>query len=152
VEVTDEQWSDILNYVTAAREFLRMQNWNVWVMMERLDHMDDDCFATTGQSNNHDSLQIWINHDAWGDMDDTERADTIIHELLHAQHRDVSTLWDSCTQNNSAIPTDEALAWNADFRMFMERVVSNWTRSLLPFAPQWPGPKRVGVGVRLRPA
>jgi hypothetical protein len=73
---------------------------------------------------------------------------TMVHELIHAQHRDISMLWEACTVNNSAVAIAESRAWDTDFRTFMERFVS-WTtariqKTVTPYDPGRRYPIRTG--------
>lgn len=129
----------ILGYIGVVRDALRMQNWDIVLHKEIGDNEDN--FAHTWQATQADMLNIVLGPRFFGRPPEAIR-NTVIHELVHAQHRDVSILWSECTQNNSAIPEAEANAWDADMTNFMERFVSWVARGLAPTVPLYSTSKR----------
>lgn len=110
-----------LAYIGEVRDALRMQNWDIILHAEKDE--DEDTNASTWQQYNYTVLNIRLGRTLF-DLTPVQIRNTIIHELIHAQHRDVSMLWEACTQENSDVPASRAKSWDADFHVYMERFVA----------------------------
>lgn len=146
----DLQRRRLLHYMAEIRTLLRMDNWDI--VLHKEDAEDGDAHAETWQDENHYVLNIRLSKDFWG-LEPAGVRNVVIHELTHSQHRDVTVLWDACTQNNDGIAVSEARAWDLDFRMFMERFVSWIADRLENQMPMWdpkkPVPSTLPVGCYL---
>lgn len=111
----------MLGYIGVVRDALRMSDWDVVLMPDPLE--DEDTWAETWQSHNHQLTNVRLCRNFF-DQTPARIRNTIVHELIHAQHRDLTILWDACTVNNSEIPTRDSRSWNQDHSMHMERFVS----------------------------
>ncbi len=133
---------DVLVFLTRARSYLRMDNWDFIIANDA--QMEDGIHAETSQTRNHTSALILLSDD-WDDLSTKIKRATLLHEMIHAQHRDVSEIWNDCINNNDDISQNEANAWTSDFGMHLERFVSWTTGMLLPGCPQYGG-KRISIG------
>lgn len=122
-EHSEEDLRRLLGYIGLVRDALRMQNWDV--ILHRTINETEDEFASTWQSCNHTTLNIDVSVALFQETPERIR-NTIVHELTHAQHRDVTEWWEGCTTGNDDVPKSQAQSWDKDFRMHMERFVS-WT-------------------------
>lgn len=119
----------LLGYISLVRDELRMQNWDI--ILHHTVEDDEDTHAHTWQENNHTTLNIGLGPTFFEESPAIVR-NTIVHELIHAQHRDVSRLWDECTKGNADVPISQSESWDGDFRVFMERFVSWITKRITP--------------------
>ena len=124
----------MLGYIGVVRDALRMQQWDVILHTDPLE--DDDAWAETWQSHNHATTNIRLCARFFDQTPDRIR-NTIVHELIHVQHRDITILWEACTINNSGIPVNESQSWNHDFSMQMERFVSWITQRIEESIPTY---------------
>lgn len=154
----------ILCYLSEMRDFLRLNNWDIIFMdhesaESKTDDPDDDKNVSGMHSpqRNHYTMHIWL-AGWWFDDDeltDLHRTDTVLHELLHANNRDLSHHWNECVEKNGAISIAEKVDWTNEFDVHIERMISLWSRSLIPYAPVWPGRGKYtkpAYGVRLHSA
>lgn len=127
-----------------------MQNWDI-VLHEDVC-TDEDAHAETWQNENAFVLNVRISKDFFNRPPEGVQ-NTVVHELTHAQHRDVNILWDSCTAGNTDVPASQAKSWDYDFKMFMERFVDWVANSISPTVPLWdpkkPVPTTLGTGLHL---
>ena len=141
----------LLAYIGEVRAALRMQNWDV-VLHEEVCG-DEDAHAETWASDNHAVLNIRLEKDFF-DLEPRGIRNTIVHELIHAQHRDVTLWWEGCTTGNEDIAVSASKSWDSDFRMYMERFVSWITDRIEGTVPMWepmaPIPKTFEPGLWLR--
>lgn len=141
----------LLAYIGEVRTSLRMQNWDVILHEEVCE--DEDAHAETWSSDNHAVLNIRLAADFF-EMSPQGVRNTIIHELTHSQHRDVTLWWEGCTTGNEDIAESASKSWDKDFRMYMERFVSWITDRIESTVPLWdptaPIPKTLGTGLWLR--
>lgn len=133
-EHPDGQLRNLLGYIGVIRAEMRMQNWDILLHREPLT--EEDVWATTWQQHNHTSLNVQVAEGLY-DRDPWIVRNTLVHELVHAQHRDISRLWEDCTQNNADIAQSEAKSWDGDFHVFMERFVSWITQRIEQAIPLW---------------
>lgn len=122
----------LLGYIGVVRDALRMQGWDIVLFTEPTEL--EDTWAETWQSYNHQTTNIKIGRTLL-QQKPTRIRNTLVHELVHAQHRDVSILWEGCTVNNSEIPERDSRSWNSDFTMHMERLVSWVTQRIEDSVP-----------------
>ena len=133
-EHPEEQLRHMLGYIGAVRDALRMQNWNI--ILWRTVGENEDEHANTWQETNHTTLCIELGPGLFNEPPERIR-NTIVHELTHAQHRDVTALWEGCTLENEDVPKAQAKAWDVDFHIFMERFVSWVARNISPSMPEY---------------
>lgn len=138
-QLDEKKLRHLLGYIGLVRDSLRMQNWDV--ILHRTDHGKEDVWAHTWQEYNHTTLNIEISETLFEANPETVR-NAIVHELTHAQHRDVSRLWEECALNNSSIPQSDSRAWDGDFRVFMERFVSWVTQRVEKTVPLYEPERR----------
>lgn len=141
-EWPEEKLRQILSYIGEVRDFLRMHNWDVILM--RTVGTVEDTWAHTWQEDNHTTLCLELCKEFF-DGSNTQIGDCVTHELIHAQHRDVSVLWRGCIQENTSISVDESVAWSGDFDMFMERFVSWITSRVSDYVPSYHPEKDYGA-------
>lgn len=124
----------MLGYFGLVRDALRMQQWDVVLHPDPLE--EEDTWAETWQSHNHNTTNVRLCQRFFDQAPDRIR-NTVVHELIHAQHRDVSILWEACILNNSEIPERDSRSWNHDFQMFNERFVSWITQRIEESVPTY---------------
>lgn len=117
----------LLGYIGLIRDDLRMGNWDV--ILHRRAHDEEDVHAMCWWSENHFSLNIALDRNFF-DLRPATIRNTVVHELTHAQHRDLSILWESCTLGNQDVPASQAQGWNIDFHIQVERFVG-WTTDFI---------------------
>lgn len=146
---TEADLRHILGYIGVVRDALRMQNWDV--TLHRHVGENEDNFAETFQATQADVLNIVLGPEFFGRPPKSIR-NTVIHELVHAQHRDVSIMWELCTQQNSDLPTSQAMSWDHDFTTHLERFVSWIARAVAPTVPVYDpdGEYPLGMGLYLK--
>jgi len=130
----DARLRPILGYIGLLRDSLRMQNWDIILHQTVCD--EEDVHAKTWQDPNHATLNVELGEKFFEETPVRVRSH-LTHELVHAQHRDVSRLWEDCTQNNSDVPESQAKAWDGDFHVFLERFVSWITARIVPTMPEF---------------
>lgn len=140
----ETQRKRLLHYLGDVRSALRMDNWDIDLHTEFC--RDEDAHAETWQVRNHTILNIRLEADFF-DLDPEKVRNTLVHELTHAAHRDVSILWDDCTLNNDDIPRSHSQSWDGDFHMHMERFVSWVTARIEPTVPLWDPFRAVSGGL-----
>lgn len=137
---------NLLGYAGLVRDELRMQNWDI-VLLRTAHDEGEDVWAHTWQNDNHCLLNIQISEDLLKARPDTVR-NTIVHELTHAQHRDLSRLWDSRVLDNASVSAASSRTWDEDFRVYVERFVSWATariqETVTPYDPGRRYPIRTG--------
>lgn len=126
----------LLGYIGLVRDELRMQGWDI-ILFPTPHDKGDDVWAHTWQSDNHQVTCIELSPDFFDDPRPVTIRNVVVHELTHAQHRDVSYTWESCTLHNSDIPVSQSQSWDKDFRLFQERFVSWITQMIEPRIPLW---------------
>jgi hypothetical protein len=127
----------LLAYIGLLLEELRMQNWDVILHTTIFDGEDaEDTFAHTWQSENHCTTNIEFGPD-FLEQSPSIITNTLVHELIHVQHRDVTLVWEGCMLHNDDVPKSQAHAYDGDFRMHMERFVSWITHRIAPTVPQY---------------
>lgn len=119
--IPDRKLLPVLGYLGVVRESLRMQNWDI--VLHRTDLQEADTWASTWSSKNHSTINIEIAR-CLPDSSPSLVRNTLVHEMIHSQHRDLSLLWEGCTLNNGDVPVNQARAWDSDYHMLMERFVA----------------------------
>lgn len=136
-----------LGYIGVVREAMRMQNWDVILHPGVCE--EEDVHAHTWQDDNHVTINIEFG-DSFPTISPAQMKNTVVHELVHAQHRDVDRLWRECTQENDDVPVSQAGGWDSDMTVFMERFVSWITDRIVPsvpdYDPEHPYEEQVAVG------
>lgn len=122
----------LLHYIADVRQRLRMDNWDIVLHAEPCE--DEDAHAETWQHDNHTVLNIRLHRDFF-DLEPAGVRNTIIHELTHAQHRDVTRLWEKASKGALSVTAIEA--WDDEFRMHMERFVAWIADRLEDSFPLW---------------
>ena len=134
-------------YLGEIRSLLRMDNWDIVLHEGVLE--DDATHAETWQHENHHVINIRISPDFFM-LEPAGVRNTVIHELIHAQHRDVSRIWDRA-RNCDGVPIGASVEWDEDFRIYMERFVAWVADRLEDQFPLWdptvPVPKEQPEGV-----
>jgi len=132
------------------RDLLRMGNWDIVL---HADHLDEEleAHAETWAHENAHVLNIRLDKDFF-DLPPGGIRNTVIHELTHAQHRDVGRLWDRAVATD-VLPKTISDSWDADFHAYMERFVS-WVADTLEssfplYDPYRPVPRSLPRGVWL---
>lgn len=147
--IGEDETKRVLAYVTVIRDKMRMNNWDIVLMEEPCEK--DAHASMCAFSNNHHVGNLCLS-EKWHDLDNVTKANTLIHELVHLQHRDLNCHWQACVDNNSGISEDEVQDWGDDFDMFLERFVCWVANMLTPHMPAYPVKStRVGEGVSLQP-
>ena len=150
-EHDQEDLERVARYVGHVRDAMRMQAWDVNVH-PNFPEEHEEAHAETWQENNHQTINIRFGRDLFNQDPEVIR-NTVIHELVHAQHRDLSRQWDECVTRNLAVSAEQSMDWTGDFTMFLERFVSWVAQRLegLEEIPEWPGKKgkHMPVGVRI---
>lgn len=123
-----------LGYIGLVRDSLRMQNWDIILHLEKCE--DEDINAHTWQQNYHTTLNIQLGKNLLNETPERIR-NAVVHELVHAQHRDVTVLWEGCTLQNTDVPRSQAKSWDKDYHMCMERFVSWITARVEPTVPDY---------------
>lgn len=140
----------LLAYIGEVRGILRMDNWDVVLHEDPCE--DGDAHAETWASDNHAVINIRLQV-GFFDMEPSGIRNTIVHELTHAQHRDVTLWWEGCTTGNTDIAESASKSWDLDFRMYMERFVSWVADRIEGTVPMWdptkPAPRKLPVGCYL---
>lgn len=121
----------LLHYIDLVRSHLRMSNWDVVLRDGYTD--DEDAHAETWQHPNHTVLNILIGKEFF-DLEPAGVRNTVVHELVHAQHRDVTRIFE--TANEGTVP---ALAEKLDdeFHVHMERFVAWIADRIEDTIPLW---------------
>lgn len=122
----------LLGYIGLVRDHLRMGNWDV--ILHPDPHDEVDCHASTWNHENHSTLNIALDAEFF-DLTPVVVRNTVVHELTHAQHRDLTILWEGVTLNNDDVPQSQAKAWDVDFHIQIERFVSWTTGFIAPTVP-----------------
>lgn len=138
----------LLAYLAVVRGELRMDNWDIVLREEPCS--DEDAHAETWQHENHTVLNVAISR-TFFDLEPAGVRNTIVHELTHAQHRDVERIWEKASRG--ALSETQLTAWDEEWRMHMERFVS-WIAdriedSITPWDPAGPAPKKLPRGCYL---
>jgi hypothetical protein len=151
---TAEELKPLVYYIDKMRTFCRMQNWDVCIHPQKIA-IDEDTWASTWHDRNHEVLNVRFSEDFLRAAP-REIQNSVLHELVHAQHRNVSELWDDCTTGNSALAVDETQVWDRDMATHMERFVSWITRTMCSTGkvPAWTGkasgPAPEGIWIKER--
>ncbi len=133
---TKRDHRDLMCFLTTLREHLRMQNWDIIIMNEIADNEDTDVLAAVQFPRNHTCINLYIGS-TFKNLSKQIKKSTLTHEMVHAQHRDVSLLWEDCVDGNGDISSVEKTQWSADFHTHMERFVSWIAMRLEEHAPAW---------------
>lgn len=138
----------LLAYIAEVRAGLRMDNWDI--VLHPQPCSDEDAHAETWQHDNHTVLNIALHPDFF-DLPPDGIRNTIIHEITHAQHRDITRLWEKASKGALSVTAIEA--WDDEFRMHMERFVAWIADRLEESFPLWdptaPVPKTLPTGCYL---
>lgn len=135
---------DILRFLTLARSYLRLDQWDV-ILMKEPPEEDDVVMEVTPQAN-HFTTQLRVCKD-WAKQPDSSKRDTIIHELLHLLHRDISDVFDDATYGNTAVSVDACGLINQRWTLAEERVVSHLSKLLADgWDQRWPAPASTQAG------
>lgn len=122
----------LLAYIAEVRSVLRMDNWDIVLHAEPCE--DEDAHAETWQHENHTVLNIRLHTDFF-DLEPAGIRNTIVHELTHAQHRDVTRLWEKASKG--ALSETAVVAWDEEFHVHMERFVA-WVADRIEHSvPMW---------------
>lgn len=135
-------------YLAELRSALRMDNWDI--VLREDPASDEDAHAETWQHDNHTVLNIALAKDFFELKPDGIR-NTLTHELVHAQHRDVTRLWEKASRG--ALSETQLEAWDDEFHIHMERFVA-WIAdrlegSMPEYDPARPAPRKLPTGVYL---
>lgn len=132
----------LLWYIADVRSRLRMDNWDI--VLHAQPCSDEDSHAETWQHENHTVLNIALHKDFF-DLQPVGIRNTIIHEIIHAQHRDVTRLWEKASKGALSVTAVEA--WDDEFRMHMERFVAWIADRLEEQFPLWDPKAKVPAGL-----
>lgn len=139
----------LIHYMADIRSRLRMDNWDLVLHEEFIQ--DEDSYAETWQNDNHHVLNIRICEEFFS-LEPAGVRNTVIHELTHAQHRDINRLWDRISSNQD-LSKSLYEAWNEEYRVNMERFVSWVTDRIENQMPMWdptgPAPAALPAGCYL---
>lgn len=124
---SEEQLRPILGYIGLVRDELRMQNWDV--VLHRTATERDDVWAHTWQSREHYTTNIELGP-FFFDQSEEEVRSTVVHELIHAAHRNVSDVLEERILSNPSLPVRESNNLHEEHSLQMERFVSWITRNL----------------------
>lgn len=134
----------LLAYFGQVRDAMRLSQWDILLMQEQPD--DEDVILDMTPVDNHFTVQVRISRH-WASQPVLVKQDTVVHELIHCMHRDVTDIWFQMTHGNTAVSVDvNGLVQNA-WRMAIERMVSHLARLISPTVPAWPGDGVVRDGV-----
>lgn len=138
----------LMAYVAEIRTALRMDNWDIVLHPEPCS--EEDAHAETWQHENHTVLNITLSK-GFFDLEPKGIRNTVVHELTHAQHRDVSRIWEKASRG--ALSETQLEAWDDEWRMHMERFVSWITDRIEDTMPAWdptrPAPRKLPTGCYL---
>lgn len=138
----------VLAYLGELRSALRMDNWDVVLKAEPCS--DDEAHAETWQHENHTVLNVALSKD-FDQLSPEGVRNTLTHELVHAQHRDVTRLWEKASRG--ALSETAVTAWDEEFHVHMERFVA-WIADRIDgtmpvFDPSKAAPKKLAPGLYL---
>jgi hypothetical protein len=122
----------LLAYLDELRAAMRMDNWDIVLHAEPCE--DEDAHAETWQHENHTVLNIRLSADFF-DLEPAGIRNTLVHELTHAQHRDVTRLWEKASRG--ALSETQVTAWDEEFHVHMERFVAWIADRLEESMPEW---------------
>lgn len=133
---TASELEPVLGYLGLLREHLFMQNWKILVSEKVIsDEGAEDIFACTWQLDNHYTAVIELGPKFFG-LSPGEVRNTLVHELVHISHREVSDSWEE-VQNSGRFSSEEMHRINKQFRRSMERFVSWVAGHLSESAPEY---------------
>jgi hypothetical protein len=113
---------------------LRLDHWNIILRQTTPDV--DEAHASIDWVDEHFTANLFLQA-GWQALTPRQKRNTLVHEMLHLYHREVDLLWHQCTQDNSAISAGDSLAWDADYKIQTERVISNFARIAERLCPDW---------------
>ena len=141
--LSQKETDEIMRAFTIVRDHMRLTQWDLIIMG---DPCEDDTIMAVTPCENHYTAQIQVCKD-WSDVPDLSKIDTIVHELIHLMHRDLSDLIDDMTYGDSASSRDNTNNCQGSYRRIMERMVSHLTRLIADgLEMEWPPPSRTVVG------
>lgn len=142
--LSQKDTDDILRFITLARSHLRLDQWDIILMLEPPD--DDDAIMDVTPTENHYSTQIRVSKE-WPDLPDAVKKDTVVHELIHLLHRDLNDLINDMTYGDSSSSQDNTNACQGAYMRIVERMVSQLTRTIADgWEQEWPAPSKTVVG------
>ena len=136
----------MLGYCGVVRDALDMQMWDVIVHPDVSEK--DDIWAETWCSHNHFTINIRFGPDTPGVPDET-LWDAIVHEFIHAMHRDVSQAWEAAVAyNTDYLPGILRNDYDRQFHLAMERFVDYLTRRIKTHVPVYDSTRRYPIRER----
>lgn len=122
----------LLWYIADVRAALRMDNWDVILHPEPCEEGNR---AETWHQENHSVLNIQVAANLLDSTPDEIR-NTIVHELVHAQHRDVWAAFSSLAESDY-VPAVLGRTQDQLFTVHMERFVSWVADRIEGSVPKW---------------
>lgn len=147
------RYDEVLRYLTELRSALRLDSWDI-ILQEQWEgeEHEDTVLASTDWVDGHSTITLWINWDEWEKSDPARKKNTLVHELVHSQHRDLNSVWDTAVLDNPGISTRESVVFDKLYHEHTERFVA-WVADRLCEEIEileWPPTIReVGRGVYL---
>lgn len=106
--------------------------------------LESNTWAAIKPFENYNAFKIWISKDLLRQGPEIIR-ETIVHEMIHCYHRDLTELWHDVTQDNEEISDQEKREWHIQYTRAIERFVGSMASFLQHFAPEWPGDKNYQI-------